>query len=190
MSSPSQGLNLFRDIDISSTSLQQLVRLLSASPTYYPWSIIPPDGKGFDFVNTIALPVSAGGAPPSPGPETIVTSMMCPYGYDGIIYRISNNYLGAGFNPGLPSLIWRIRNGPSLTNSKFVDNYNQIVVEYGTTNQPRDISGIFVSSGQYYLYTVTNQDPALPAGTSQVTCCFAGFFWPQQREKQNQVGQG
>lgn len=167
----------------SQSDLDQLVKLLSASPTYYPWAIIPPDGKSFDFVNTIALPVSGGGVAPSPGLETVVLTLKCPLGYDGIVYRISNNYLGPSFDPGVPSLIWRIRNGSNIANSKFIDNYDRIVVEYGTTNQPREISGIFVSSGQTLLYTVTNQDPGLPAGNSQIVCCFAGHFWPQQREE-------
>ncbi len=106
-----------------------------------------------------------------------------PKGYNGFIRRISNNYLGPSFNPGLPSLIGRIRNGPSIANSKFIDEYSRIVVEYGTTNQPREIDGIFISSGQTFLYTVTNQDAALPVGNSQVTCCFAGSRWPEQRDK-------
>lgn len=185
MNAYSQGtLNPFSNLDNATSALNRLVALLSESPTYYPWQIIPPDGKSFDFVNTIPLPVSGGGAAPDPGLETLVTTLKCPLGYDGIVYRISNNYLGPGFNPGIPSIIWRIRNGSNIPNSKFVDNYQEIVVEYGTTNQPREISGIFVSSGQTLLYTVTNQDVALPAGSSQVTCCFAGFFWPQQRTAQ------
>jgi hypothetical protein len=106
----------------------------------------------------------------------------CPKGYNGIVERISNNFLGPNFNPQLPSITWRIRNGASVANSKFVDNYQNIVVEYGSTAQPRPTSGIFISSGQTLLYTVTNNDPTLPISPdSQIVCCLAGFFWPQQR---------
>lgn len=171
------------DSPIADTLLKQLVDILSASPIYYPWQIIPPDGKSFDAVNTITLPAAGIGIAPAPGIETVVTTLVCPLGYNGIVLRISNNFEGPSFNPGLPSLIWRIRNGSSIASSKFVDNYSKIVVEYGTTNAPRDISGIFVSSAQTLLYTVTNQDPAIPiAPATQTTCCFAGFFWPQQRD--------
>lgn len=185
-------MSVFDDLNIGQLvhrmlgRLSKLVQLLSASPVYYPWQIIPPDGKAFDYVATIALPVSGGGVAPNPGVETVVVSFMCPLGYDGIIKRISNNYLGPSFDPGVPSLIWRIRSGSSIANSKFVDNYSNIVVEYGTTNFPRETDGIFVTSGQTMLYTVTNQDPGLPAGNSQVTCCFAGLFWPQQRDRERE----
>lgn len=162
--------------------LSRLVQLVSANPQYYPWQTIPPDGKSFDQVGVIGTPASGSGIPGVPGVETVVVSLLCPLGYDGIVLGISNNFIGASFNPGLPSLTWRIRNGVAITNSQFVDGYNNIVVEYGTTNQPRDTSGIFVSSGQTLLYTVTNNDPGIPiAPVSQVACCFRGFFWPSQR---------
>lgn len=160
----------------------RLVKLLSFSPQFYPWAVIPPNGKSFDPVGVIGMPASGGGAGYSPGVETAVLTLVCPKGYNGIVYRISNNFLGPNFNPQLPSITWRIRNGASISNSKFVDNYQSIVVEFGTTNQPRPISGIFISSGQTLIYTVTNNDATLPISPdSQVVCCFSGFFWPQQR---------
>lgn len=165
------------------------IRLLSANPTYYPWAIIPPDGKSFDIVATIGMPAAGGGVAPSPGTETVVLTYKCPLGYNGIVYRISNNFLGPTFNPQLPSIVWRIRNGPSISNSKFVDNYNNIVVEFGSTAFPREISGIFVKSGQTLLYTVQNGDPTLPVSpVTQTTCCLSGFIWPEQRQAQVRQG--
>ena len=160
------------------TAEEMLVQLVSALPTFYPWSIIPPDGKSFDPAATIELPAV--------GVETVVVKYTCPLGYSGLVKGISNNYLGPAFNPGLPSLIWRIRNGSAIASSRFVENYSQIVVEFGQTNFPRPIAGIHISSGQTLLYTVTNNDPALPVGNSQVTCCFSGLIWPQQRDKQGE----
>jgi hypothetical protein len=164
--------------------LHKLVALLSSNPSYYPWQVIPPGGKAFDQAGTIQTPAAGGGVAPSPGTETVVVSLTCPIGYDGIVKRIGNTFLGASFNPGLPSLVWRIRSGSSLLdpNCRFIDNYNAIVVEYGSTQFLRETDGIFLSSGQTLLYTVTNFDPALPAGAaSQVSCAFSGYFWPQQR---------
>ncbi len=171
---------LLNDADISAAMLQRLVQLLSASPVYYPWQTIPPDGKAFDAQTVIGTPTVAAG-------ETVVLSLTCKRGYDGIVLRIANNFVGASINIGLPSLIWRIRNGVSINNSKFVDNYSEITTELGTTNFARDISGIFITSGQTLLYTVTNNDAGLPVSpASQVSCCFAGFFWPQQRNMRGQ----
>ena len=164
--------------------LETLIHLISSSPSYYPWrnNTMPSDGKAFDQVNTIGMPNSGGGAGFSPGPETIVTTLECPAGYDGIVLGISNNVFGPSFNPQLPSLTWRIRNGASLENSLFVDGYNNITVEYGETKFTRDISGILISSGQTLLYTITNNDVTYPISpVTQTTCCFRGFFWPSRR---------
>ena len=170
-------MNILADI------LRAIYEVIFQNPDYYPWrkDCIPPDGKSFDQAQVIGTPTLAAG-------ETIVTQITCPNGYSGIVSGISNNFLGASFNPGLPSLIWRIRNGASIVNSLFVDNYSAITVEFGTTNQPRPIDGIFLSSGQTLLYTVTNNDPGLPVGPgTQIECCFSGRFWP---EKRNVRGQG
>jgi hypothetical protein len=166
-----------------------LVKLVGALPTFYPWSIIPPDGKGFDPVQAIELPASGGGAGYSPGNETVVVSYTCPKGYSGLVKGIQNNYLGPGFNAALPSLTWRIRLGPNITvsASRFVENYANITVEFGQTNFPRPISGIHIHSGQTLIYTVTNNDTALPAETSVVVCGFSGLIWPEQRDKQGRV---
>jgi len=182
---------MFQDIinraDALIRGIGALIKLLSANPSYYPWQVIPPDGKSFDYIGVIETPASGGGVGPDPGIETIVVQFTCPLGYSGIIKRISCNFLGASFNPGLPSLTWRIRNGVSITSGKFVDNYSNINVELGTTQFAREIDGIFVSSGQTYLFTVTNNDPGLPAGpSSQVCCAFGGFFWPSQRSANKQ----
>ena len=166
------------ELGVSDTQLlAQLVRLLSANPNYYPWSLIPPDGKAFDVVNTIGTPTVAAG-------ETEVTRLRCPDGYDGIVQGLSNNVFGPSFDPGLPSLIWRIRNGVSINASQFVDGYNRIIVEFGSTNFTRDTAGIFVSSGQTLLYTIENEDAGYPVSpATQITCAFRGFFWPAQRGK-------
>lgn len=168
------------DLDTLVSQMSQALGIIAANPQYYPWSLIPPDGKSFDPVMVIGTPTVGAG-------ETIVARYTMPLGYDGIVIRINNNFLGASFNPGLPSLTWRIRNGTSITQSRFIEDYSNIVVEFGTTQIPRPISGIFLTSGQTLLYTVQNNDGTLPvAPSSQVCCGFSGFRWPQQRELQGQ----
>jgi hypothetical protein len=157
--------------------LTAIFQLLSANPDYRPWrtNSIPPDAKSFDRAITIGMPTQGAG-------ETVVTRFTCNPGYDGIVLGISNNVFGPAFNPVTPDIIWRIRNGVSISNSLFIDGYDYITTQFGTTNYPRETSGIFVSSGQTLLYTVTNNSPTYPAGNAvQVTCCFRGFQWPSQR---------
>lgn len=178
----SSPFTLKQDLDISMLELLQLGRLVATLPNRYPWSIIPPDGVGFDPMVVIPTPAPGAGPGFSPGVETVVNTLQVPDGYDGIITHISNNFLGASFNPGLPSLTWRIRVGASIAQSRFVRDYDNIIVEFGETKFPREIAGIFLSSGQTFLYTVTNNDPAIAPGPgTQVACCFSGFYWPQQR---------
>lgn len=168
---------------IDAQLLACILQKLNESSQYFPWSIIQPSGKAFDILKVIQTPVSGVGIGYQPGVETVVTTLDCPLGYDGIVLRVSNNFIGASINPGLPSMTWRIRNGISIAQSKFVEGYSHIITEFGTTEYPRETSGIHVTSGQRLIYTVTNNDSTLPTGpASQVACCFAGHFWPAQRD--------
>lgn len=142
----------------------------SKDSSYYPWEVIPPQGKAFDATSTppIVTPTVAAG-------ETTVLVLQCPLGWDGIVKRLSNNYIGGTDPDTTGSLTWRV-----YLDRQLVPNYGNIQVQFGTPAFPRDTDGIFFSSGQTLKWTVTNIDPALPTAGSFCSCCLAGFWWPRQ----------
>ncbi len=152
-----------------SQQLSDLTSLLASDSTQYPWIVIPPQGKAFDANSTppIVTPTVAAG-------ETEVLRLVVPQGWDGIIKRLSNNYIG-GTNPDTTqSLTWRI-----YLDQQLVPNYGNIKTQFGTTSFPRETDGIFIGSGQVVRWTVTNTDVVLPTAGTFCSCCLAGFWWPR-----------
>ena len=131
-----------------------------------PWLYPPPGFQSFDFSAAIATP--------APSLETPALLFAVPIGWDGVIRRISCNFVGGGFQQGSGQLIWRIYN-----NSRVVQNYGDIRTERGTLAHGREIDGIVVRAGNRVQFTVTCTDASLSGGTS-VVCSAGGYFWPKQ----------
>ncbi len=152
--------------------MSELASLLASDSTYYSWLVIPPQGKAFDANSDppIVTPTVVAG-------ETEVLRLKVPQGWDGIIKRISNTYIG-GTNPDTTqSLIWRI-----YLDTQLVPNYGRITTQFGSTQFPRDTDGIFIGSGQTVRWTVTNVDAGLPTAGTYCSCCLAGFWWPRPQQ--------
>jgi len=133
-----------------------------------PWNEFPDGGQAFDYAGVIGTPAAAGA-------ETVALSFITPYGWDGVVKRLSHNYTGGGFVPGSGDLTWRIRVGGA-----FVKNYEAITVEFGTTTEPRPTDGIRVFSGQLVEYIVNHAAASgLAVGGTNIICFLAGWFYPR-----------
>lgn len=135
-------------------------------PLRAPW-IVPPSGfLSFDENNAIPVPAI--------GTTATILSFQVPDGFDGIIKRISQNYLGGGFSDGSGDLIWRI-----TLDGRPVKNYSNMIVQLGATATPREISGIRIQSGQIVGYTVTHVNNPLPDNTVATA---GGWYYPRMGE--------
>ena len=121
--------------------------------------------RSFDRFGTVATPAVGASA-------TVLTEIV-PLGYDGVLERISHNVSGSALIQGSGDLIWRIR-----IDGRFLQDYGNMLVEFGSPQWPRPISGIYVKSGQRLEYVVENINFILVV--SYITCCFAGYYWPQR----------
>lgn len=135
----------------------------------YPWNDFPPDGQSYDYTAVVATP--------GVGVETVVLETPVPVGWDGCVLRIANCYLGpaGSLDYSIPSLTWRIR-----IDQRLAAGYSAITTEFGSTQQPRPISPILVSSGQVLRYYVTNNDAGLPTVGTFIFANFSGHFWPHR----------
>lgn len=152
-----------------SQQLGELTNLLAGDSTQYPWLVIPPQGKAFDKNSDPPITTPTVGAG-----ETEVLRVVVPQGWNGIIKRLSNTYIG-GTNPDTTqSLTWRV-----YLDQMLVPNYGRITTQFGNTQFPRETDGIFIGSNQVVRWTVTNTDAGLPTAGTYCSCCLAGFWWPQ-----------
>lgn len=150
------------------TSDQKSTSPFEQSFPYAPW-IHPPDNfQAFDQVAAIATPDVATG-------DITVLQFEVPFGWDGVIRRLSHNYTGAGFVQGTGGIIWRL-----LVDGQAVRNYDSMLVEFGSVQSPRCTDGIRIYSRQIIKYVVNVTGINFqPSGVSQTICCLAGWIYPR-----------
>jgi hypothetical protein len=128
---------------------------------------MPPDGIPFDEAAYAALPAI--------GSTLAVVSFTVPEGFHGVIKKVGNVYLGAGFAEGSGSLIWQIQQ-----NAGVVRNYDNILASLGTVTQPCELAGsILIFEQQLVVLQVNNVN--LAAGGSKVGGRLSGWYFPKYR---------
>lgn len=130
-----------------------------------PWLNFPPGGISFAPQASINVPGVSNNWTP-------VLSFQVPFGNDGVIERIQNNFTGGGFIEGSGDLIWQI-----TVNNRAVKNYEKILTEKGSTQWLQKIAPIRIYSGQLVQYLV--QHPSNPLlSNSYVICGMSGYYYP------------
>jgi len=136
-----------------------------------PWIKMPPQGKRFSPIGSIALPTSGYGT------DQVVTQFRVPLGYDGVINYIVQTYTGQGFQEGSGDLTWRIQ-----LNQRWVKNYGNTTTQIGTLTQgPQSPNSlIIIQSNQlvtYYVNVAASAASNLMGG--RIICAFFGYWWPR-----------
>jgi hypothetical protein len=127
----------------------------------------PPDGIPFDYTNYTSTP-GVGAAIP-------VITFTVPEGFHGVIKKVGNVYIGAGFVEGSGSLVWQI-----LQNNGVIRNYDNMLASLGTVTAPGDLAGsILIFEQQVVTLQVNNV--SLVAGGTQVGGRLGGWFFPKYR---------
>lgn len=127
-----------------------------------PHNFMPPDGIAFDYAAYIATPAI--------GANGVVVTFTVPEGFNGVIKRIGNVYVGAGFVDGSGALVWQI-----VENSGVVRNYDNIVASLGAVNNPSEVAGILVKEQEVIELVVSNV--SLAAGATQIGGRLSGWFY-------------
>jgi hypothetical protein len=128
---------------------------------------MPPDGFPFDYTAYIATP--------GIGVTSPVVSFTVPEGHHGVIKKVGNVYIGAGFVEGSGSLIWQI-----LQNGGVVRNYDNMLASLGTVTAPGELAGsILIFEGQ--LVTLQLNNVSLVVGGTQAGGRLGGWFFPKYR---------
>jgi len=132
-----------------------------------PYLVMPEDARQFQVIDSIALP--------NPGdPEQVVTQMIVPVGYAGVITSVVNYWTGAGFIDGSGDLVWRIKVGPV-----YARDFGEILTALGSLTSPCTLfrGGLRLRTFQRVQYLFSHSALSGLAG-GRIVCGFLGWFYP------------
>jgi hypothetical protein len=125
---------------------------------------MPPDGFPFNEVNYVAIPAV--------GVTAAIITFKVPGGMNGVIRRMGNNFIGAGFQDGSGNLVWQI-----LADGQPIRNHQNILGSLGNPANPAETDPIRVYEGQTISLVVTNVAVAPVAGQLSGGR-LSGYYYP------------
>jgi hypothetical protein len=140
-------------------------------PVRRPLWVDPPDNwQNIDQLGYVALPAI--------GAQANIIQFQVPAGYNGVIRKIANNYVGGGWIEGSGSVVWQILvDGapPPGANS-----YSAIVGSLGSPANPVEISGFRIFENQ--VITVVVENVSLVAAGQLAGARLIGWLYPIDEE--------
>ncbi len=133
-----------------------------------PWNAPPASFESFDPHAFVALPAI--------GAEATVVEFTVPPGRNGVVDRIANMVVGAGWTEGSGDLLWRIERDQSP-----FPNYENITASLGNISNPTRISGLRLQNGEVIRLIARNVN--IPVGGQLVGGRLGGWFYPMSDEE-------
>lgn len=131
------------------------------------WLDFPLNGQYFTYPGVIDTPALG-------TTLAVIQSFTVPAGWDGVIRKVSHNYTGPGFVQGSGDLAFAIRVAGAM-----IKNYSNILVEFGSPQQPRD-TFIIVREAQLVEYLVSvDAAAAIPIAGTFINAFMDGWFVPR-----------
>jgi hypothetical protein len=148
------------------------IRLISA-----PWLVEPPDSESFHKGSGIVMPAISATV------FSVIASVTCPPGRNGVLNRIANVIVGGAFSDFSGDFVWQIRRNQSgnATDTMAERNYENITASYGLIIAPAQISGIRIFEND--VIQLVGRNNALPLGTS-LGGLLGGYFYPRTWDDQ------
>lgn len=113
----------------------------------------------------------------NPAPGQVVLDFQCPTGYRGLLYGITNLYLGAGFVQGSGDLIWRLQIG-----NAWIRDMGEMLYMLGAVGQPFPLTDQYlIAPGQRVrMYVqVVNASGAIQVGVARMVMELQGWWMPE-----------
>lgn len=126
----------------------------------------------FDVAGNVALPAI--------GASAIVAQFAVDPGFNGIIKRFANVFIGGGFQDGQGGVVWQL-----LVNGVPVAWYDNILNSLGSVSAPSEVSSIRIKEGDIVTLQVTNVSIA---GAGQIVGGrLGGWFYPTEEEPEGSL---
>ncbi len=148
----------------------------NGSPILPPWIYPPPNFENIDKFTYTPIPAL--------NVESVILTFVVPAGRNGIIYKVANNFVGAGWVEGSGDIVWRIL--VDGTPPPGATDYENILGSLGNPASPTQIPGFRIYENQKLTFEVFN-NPAgagggvLPAG-QLIGARFIGWDYPREYE--------
>jgi len=158
---------------MSSTSQLPVITGEDTQPVRKPLWIDPPDQwENLDLLNYVALPAV--------GAQATILTFQVPVGRNGVIKKVANNYVGAGWLEGSGTLVWQILiDGapPAGANS-----YASILASLGSPANPVEISGFRIYENQVLTVIIQNVAPGIVPAGQLCGARLVGYLYPKEME--------
>lgn len=127
----------------------------------------PPVGwQNVDLLDYVALPAI--------GATAIILQFQVPIGYNGVIKKVANNYVGAGWTEGTGELIWSIL--VDGTAPPGASSYATIFGSLGSPANPVEIPGFTIFENQTLTVVIQNVSVAVAGQLSGAR--LIGYLYP------------
>lgn len=138
-------------------------------------NFMPPEGVEFRPHAYVALPAL--------GASAVVVQFTVPRGYNGIINRLANEFIGGGFQQGQGLINWALY----LDYNTLVPapNFQKIVASLGSVNNPTILNGIRIKESQLVTLLVNNTAGGIPVAGQQIGGLLGGYYYPIDLEPAN-----
>lgn len=160
-----------------------LLRIRAKRPCSVPedlWTVLPWEAD-FGSLPALAVPFKSIHSIPTPlasAGDVLVTRVIVPTGYDGLLSAIFWRYNGINFVEGSGDIFWRVR-----ANQRYVKDLGNVGFTLGSSATPLPMTeGQQLQSGQAVsiLVNVPNVSGGIQTGGgSTVSGGLIGFFWPK-----------
>lgn len=131
-------------------------------------NFMPAQGEDFEAHGYVPLPAIAASA--------VVVSVLVPEGRNGIIKRIANVFVGAGFQEGQGGVIWQILQDANVAGNLVAPFFDNIVASLGSVSNPSTIDGIRIREAQLVQLIVKNV--SIVVSGQLIGGRLGGYFYP------------
>ena len=138
-------------------------------------NFMPPEGVEFRPHAYVTIP--------NQGASAVVVSFTVPRGYNGILNRLANVFVGGGFQEGQGLISWELF--LDANTAVPAPNFQSIVASLGSVNNPTTLNGVRIKENQLVELVVKNANPGvIPAG-QLIGGLLGGYFYPVALEPDN-----
>ncbi len=146
----------------------------TGQPVIKPLWIDPPaDWQNLDLIAYVALPAIAA--------QANVISYQIPPGYNGVIKKVANNFVGGGWSEGSGGVSWQILLDGSPPPG--ATNYDLILASLGSPANPVAIAGFRIYENQVLTLVVKNVNIVVAGQLSGGR--LIGYLYPREDENES-----
>lgn len=135
---------------------------------------MPAAGQEFRHASGVVIPAK--------GAVVVVVQFKVPQGYNGMINRLANEFVGNGFTDFQGLLTWKLFLDYQTGGGIVAPNFDNITASLGLVNNPAVLNGIFIKENQLVTLEVQNSAAGIAPNAQIIGGLIGGYFYPVDME--------